>query len=114
MWRNERAHSECEHSETGGHAGPPLYGPHSATTIRHHCALHLNLVPRTRVVGVQLADADCTLETLRAAGEMALANQRTRQNAAPEQCIGDRHMEGLLMAVVALTTLASERVQGQR
>lgn len=69
---------------------------------------------RTRVVGMQLADADCTLAALRAAGEMALANERTRQNAAPEQCIGDRHMEGLLMAVVALTTLASERVQGQR
>ena len=63
---------------------------------------------------LQLADADCTLAALRAVGEMALANERTRQNAAPEQCIGDRHMEGLLMAVVALTTLASERVQGQR
>ncbi len=63
---------------------------------------------------MQLADADGTLAALRAVGEMALANERARQSAAPEQCIGDRHMEGLLMAVVALTTLASERVQGQR
>lgn len=50
----------------------------------------------------------------RAVDEMALANERTRQNAAPDQCIGDRHKEGLLMAVVALTAMASERVQGQR
>ena len=63
---------------------------------------------------MQLADADCTLGGLRAVGEMALANERTRQNAAPDQCIGDRHMEGLLMAVVALTAMATERVQGQR
>lgn len=114
MWRNERTPSECEHSEMGGHAGPALYGPHSATTIRHHCAPHLNLVLHTRVVGIQLTDADCTLAALRAVDEMALANERTRHNAAPEQCIGDRHMEGLLMAVVALTTLASERVQGKQ
>jgi len=34
--------------------------------------------------------------------------------ASPKQCIGDRHMEGVLMAVVALTALAIERVQGPR
>lgn len=50
----------------------------------------------------------------RAVGEMALANERNRQNAAPDQRIGDRHMEGLLMAAVALTAMASERGQGQR
>jgi len=63
---------------------------------------------------MQMADADCALSALRAVGEMALANERTRQNGAPQQCIGDRHMEGLLMAVVSLTALATERVQGQR
>ena len=63
---------------------------------------------------MQLADADCTLGGLRAVAEMALAEERTRQNGAPEQRLGDRQMEGLLMAVLSLTVMASERVQGQR
>lgn len=114
LWRNERAYSECEYSEVEGHAGPPLYGPHSARTSRHHCAPHLNLVLHTMVVRMQLADANCTLGGLRALAKMALAEERTRQNGAPEQCLGDRQMEGLLMAVLSLTVMAIERVQGQR
>lgn len=45
---------------------------------------------------------------------MHLAKELTRQNGAPEQGLGDRQMEGLLMAVLSLTVMASERVQGQR
>lgn len=96
----------------GGHAGPPLYDPHSATTSRHHCAPHLNLVLHTLVVRMQLADANCTLGGLRAVAEMALAEERTRQNGAPDQRLGDRQMEGLLMAVLALMVMASERCRG--
>lgn len=94
MWRNERAHSECEHSEIGGHAGPPLYGQHSATTSRHHCAPHLNLLLHTLVVGMQLADANCTLGGLRAVAEMALAEERTRQNGAPKQRLATGRWRG--------------------
>lgn len=78
----------------GGHAGPPLYGPHSATTSRHHCAPHLNLVLHTLVVRMQLADANCTLGGLRAVAEMALTEERTRQNGAPDQRLGDRQWRG--------------------
>lgn len=93
MWRNERAHSECEHSEIGGRAGPPLYGPHSATASRHHRAPHLNLVLHTLVVRMQLADANCTLGGLCAMAIMVLAEELTRQNGVPKQRLSDRQME---------------------
>lgn len=63
---------------------------------------------------MQLADANCTLGGLRSLVTMALAEELTRQNGAPEQRLGDRQMEGLLMAVLSLTVMASEQVQGQR
>lgn len=63
---------------------------------------------------LQLADADCALAGLRVVAELMLAAERTRQNGAPEEYVGDRVMEGLKMACVALTVMATERVQVQR
>jgi len=70
--------------------------------------LHLSLGRR-----MQMADADCALCGLRTVAEMALAGERSRQNGAREDCLDDRSMEGLLMAVLSLTILATERAQGR-
>ncbi|MDI9249905.1 hypothetical protein QMZ25_15010 [Stenotrophomonas sp. RS-48] len=59
---------------------------------------------------LQLADADCALAGLRVVAELMLAAERTRQNGAPEEYVGDRVMEGLKMACVALTAQATERL----
>ena len=58
---------------------------------------------------LQLADADCALAGLRVVAELMLAAERTRQNGAPEEYLGDRVMEGLKMACVALTAQVTER-----
>lgn len=63
---------------------------------------------------MQMADADCALGGLRVVAELMLAAERTRQNGSDEEYVGDRVMEGLKMACVALTVMASERVQGQK
>ncbi|HDS1013941.1 TPA: hypothetical protein QDZ51_003847 [Stenotrophomonas maltophilia] len=60
---------------------------------------------------LQLADADCALAGLRVVAELMLAAERTRQNGAPGEYLGDRVMEGLKMACVALTAQAIERLQ---
>jgi len=60
---------------------------------------------------LQLADADCALAGLRVVAELMLAAERTRQNGAPEEYLGDRVMEGLKMACVALTAQVTERLQ---
>lgn len=70
--------------------------------------LHLSLGRR-----MQMADADCALCGLRTVAEMALAGERSRQNGEPQDCLDDRSMEGLLMAVLSLTILATERAQGR-
>ncbi|HIE4005050.1 TPA: hypothetical protein ACXNIM_001269 [Stenotrophomonas maltophilia] len=60
---------------------------------------------------MELADADCALAGLRVVQEVLLAAERTRQNGAPEEYLGDRVMEGLMMACVALTAQVVERLQ---
>ncbi len=60
---------------------------------------------------LELADADCALAGLRVVQEVLLAAERTRQNGAPEEYLGDRVMEGLMMACVALTAQVAERLQ---
>jgi len=60
---------------------------------------------------LQLADADCALAGLRVGAGLMLAAGGTRQNGAPEEYVGDRVMEGLKMACVALTAQAIERLQ---
>lgn len=58
-----------------------------------------------------LADADCALAGLRVVQELLLAAERTRQNGAAEDYVGDRVMEGLMLACLALTCQASARLQ---
>lgn len=60
---------------------------------------------------LQLADADCALAGLRVVQEVLLAAERMRQNGAPEEYLGDRVMEGLMMACVGLTAQVIERLQ---
>ena len=60
---------------------------------------------------LELADADCALAGLRVVAELMLAAERTRQNGAPEEYLGDRVMEGLMMACVGLTAQTIERLQ---
>ena len=58
-----------------------------------------------------LADTDCSLAGLRVVLEVLLAAERTRQNGEPDQYVGDRVMEGLIMAGMGLAAHASERLQ---
>ena len=58
-----------------------------------------------------LADADCALNGLRIVQEITLAAERARQNGEPDQYVGDRVMEGLMMACIALTAHANARIQ---
>ncbi|HGM5035059.1 TPA: hypothetical protein ACKPZU_000805 [Stenotrophomonas maltophilia] len=60
---------------------------------------------------MQMADADCALGGLRVVAELMLAAERTRQNGTDEEYVGDRVMEGLKMACVSLTVMATERLQ---
>ncbi|MDT3501997.1 hypothetical protein [Stenotrophomonas maltophilia] len=53
-----------------------------------------------------LADADCAHAGLRVALEMLLAAERVRQNGPEEQYVGDRVMEGLVMACLSLSVQA--------
>ncbi|KAF1016872.1 MAG: hypothetical protein GAK31_00131 [Stenotrophomonas maltophilia] len=58
-----------------------------------------------------LADADCALAGLRVVQELLLAAERTRQNGEPDDYVGDRVMEGLMMACVALSAQVGERLR---
>ncbi|CAH0156702.1 hypothetical protein [Stenotrophomonas lactitubi] len=60
---------------------------------------------------MQLSDADCALTGQRIVQEILLAAERTRQNGEPDQYVGDRVMEGLVMADIALTAFIHERVR---
>ena len=60
---------------------------------------------------MQLSDADCALTGQRIVQEILLAAERTRQNGEPEQYVGDRVMEGLVMADLALTAFIHERMR---
>ncbi|MGH8463283.1 MAG: hypothetical protein ACRER5_03990 [Pseudomonas sp.] len=58
-----------------------------------------------------LADSDCALAGLRVVQEVLLAAERTRQNGEPEDYVGDRVMEGLMLACLALSAQAVGRLQ---
>lgn len=60
-----------------------------------------------------LSDADCSLTGLRVVLEVLLAAERTRQNGEPDLQVGDRVMEGLIMAALGLVANASDRLQPQ-
>ncbi|WP_234456029.1 hypothetical protein [Stenotrophomonas sp. S41] len=58
-----------------------------------------------------LADADCARAGLTIALEMLLAGERIRQNGPEEDFPGDRVMEGLVMACLAINAQASARMR---
>lgn len=66
------------------------------------------LLPGRRLA---LADADGALAGLRVVHEILLAAERTRQNGEADQYVGDRVMEGLKMACLALGAQAVVRLQ---
>ena len=57
-----------------------------------------------------LADSDGALAGLRIVNEILLAAERARQNGGPEHYVGDRVMEGLKLAALALTNHAIFRL----
>ncbi|WP_234412210.1 hypothetical protein [Stenotrophomonas sp. YAU14D1_LEIMI4_1] len=59
-----------------------------------------------------LADADCALVGQRIVQEILLAAERARQNGDPDQYVGDRVMQGLEMAALALTNGGGRRAEG--
>jgi len=60
---------------------------------------------------IALADTDCALAGLRIVQELVLASERVRQNGPESEYLGDRVMEGLMMAGVALTAHATARAR---
>ncbi|AWH38864.1 hypothetical protein C1929_19815 [Stenotrophomonas sp. ZAC14D1_NAIMI4_6] len=60
---------------------------------------------------IALADADCALAGQRIVQEILLAAIRAQQNGDPDEYVGDRVMEGLAMAALALTAFIHERVR---
>ncbi|WP_369039926.1 hypothetical protein [Stenotrophomonas maltophilia] len=58
-----------------------------------------------------LADAECALAGLRVGLEMLLAAERIRQNGPPHDHPGDRVVEGLMMACLAMTAQISTRLR---
>ncbi|UXB38824.1 hypothetical protein K7569_13910 [Stenotrophomonas maltophilia] len=57
-----------------------------------------------------LVDSDGALAGLRIVNEILLAAERARQNGGPEHYVGDRVMEGLKLAALALTNHAISRL----
>ncbi|WP_414496114.1 hypothetical protein [Stenotrophomonas maltophilia] len=62
---------------------------------------------------IAMSDADCAATGQRIVQEILLAAERTRQNGEPEQYLGDRVMEGLVMADMALTAFIHERMRAK-
>ncbi|KAA8996002.1 hypothetical protein FJU31_13655 [Stenotrophomonas cyclobalanopsidis] len=62
---------------------------------------------------IALADVDCARAGLTIALEMLLAGERIRQNGPDEDYPGDRVMEGLIMACMAINGQASARMRPQ-
>lgn len=60
---------------------------------------------------IALADADCALAGQRVVQELLLAAERDGQNGDPDQAVGDRVMEGLAMACLALNVFIQEGVR---
>ena len=62
---------------------------------------------------IALCDADCALAGQRVVQQLLLAAERARQNGDPDQYVGDRVMEGLAMAALALNSFIQDRVRPQ-
>jgi len=58
-----------------------------------------------------LADADCALASQRVTLQLLLAAERVRQNGTEAEYVGDRVMEGLIMACLAMNAQANARMR---
>ncbi|HDS0947659.1 TPA: hypothetical protein QDZ34_000174 [Stenotrophomonas maltophilia] len=99
-------------------ADGPAHDPNSLTALLHSIGAGAASdgqpwPERHQLRGRQmaLADADCALAGQRIIHEILLAAERARQNGDPEDYVGDRVMEGLAMACLALGIFIQERVR---
>ena len=103
------------------HDAPPATGDASAficalKDIGHGAAADGQPWPEPQLRAgrrIALADADCAQAGLTIALDMLLAGERIRQNGPDEDYPGDRVMEGLMMACLALNAQASVRMRPQ-
>ncbi|HYQ24078.1 hypothetical protein [Stenotrophomonas sp.] len=58
-----------------------------------------------------MADADCALAGLRVVQDIMLAAERTRQNGNDEEYVGDRVMDGLMLACIGLCAYAGMQIR---
>ncbi len=111
----EFPHQRAPANADEGHGIPP--DPNSLTALLHRIGLGAAAdgqpwPERHQLPGrcLALADADGALAGLRIVNEILLAAGRARQNGGPEHYVGDRVMEGLKLAALALTNLAIYRL----
>ena len=111
-------HSPAPHSTRDAPANSPALDPNTLIALLHGIGAgaasdgqpwpERHQMPGRRLA---LADTDCSLAGLRVVLEILLAAQRARDNGEPEQYVGPRVMEGLIMAGLGLTAHASTRVR---
>ena len=116
MNASEFPHQRAPANADEGHDIPP--DPNNLTALLHRIGLGAAAdgqpwPERHQLPGrcLALADTDGALAGLRIVQEILLAAERTRQNGGPEQYVGDRVMEGLVMADLALTAFIHERMR---
>lgn len=110
-----RAHYAPANAEEGEDASPD---PHNLIALMHQIGLGAAAdgqpwPERHQLPGrcMALADSDGALAGLRVVQEILLAAERARQNGGSEHYVGDRVMEGLKLAALALTNYAIFRLQ---
>jgi hypothetical protein len=115
MNASEFPHQHAPANADEGHGIP--FDPNSLTALLHRIGFGAAADGKPRPERHQLpgrclalADADCALAGLRIVQEILLAAERARQNGGPEQYVGDRVMEGLKLAALALTSHAIYRL----
>ncbi|PZS73323.1 hypothetical protein [Stenotrophomonas maltophilia] len=109
-----RAQYASANAEEGEDASPD---PHNLIALLHQIGLGAAAdgqpwPGRHQLPGrcLALADSDGALAGLRIVNEILLAAERARQNGGPEHYVGDRVMEGLKLAALALTNHAIFRL----
>ncbi|AVO30620.1 hypothetical protein D7T48_02855 [Stenotrophomonas maltophilia] len=115
MNASEFPHQRAPANADEGHDIPP--DPNNLTALLHRIGLGAASdgqpwPERHQLPGrcMALADADGALAGLRVVQEILLAAERARQNGGPEHYVGDRVMEGLKLAALALTSHAIYRL----
>lgn len=111
MNASEFPHQHAPANADEGHGIP--FDPNSLMTLLHRIGLGAAAdgqpwPERHQLPGrcLALVDADGALAGLRIVQEIVLAAERARQNGGPDQYVGDRVMEGLKLAALALTSHA--------